>query len=219
MRAYFTTYFTYFIFLLIEPDVEVGIFFNWYRRFYFFDLQYYFCWSVNHMCIFILQHISPTSSFCWLSRTLKLVFSSIDIAGSISWFAVPILLKCKSYVHIYLTTYFTYFIFLLIEPDVEVGIFFNWYRRFYFFDLQYYFCWSVNRMCIFILQHISPTSSFCWLSRTLKLVFSSIDIVGSISWSAVLILLNCNSFFSVLFLGLHYYFCRSLILVYFHLLR
>ena len=55
---------------------------------------------------------------------LKLVFSSIDIAGSFSWFAVLILLKCKSGVNISPAS-------LLFWFD-EVGIFFNWNRRFFF---------------------------------------------------------------------------------------
>ena len=55
---------------------------------------------------------------------MRLVFSSINIAGSFSWFAVLILLKCKSGVNISPAS-------LLFWFD-EVGIFFNWNRRFFF---------------------------------------------------------------------------------------
>ena len=86
---------------------------------------------------------------------LKLVFSSIDIAGSFSWFAVLILRSVKHGVkhgvniHL-LRCCFDFagrlkldFLQLispvhLIVPVDEVGIFFNWYRRFFFL------MWSTN---------------------------------------------------------------------------
>ena len=141
MRSYFTTYFLSSCFCWIGPDFEVGVFFNWYRRFYFLicstnPAEVY----VNHAFIFHnIFHL--LYSFVEFSRTLKLVFSSLDIAGSISWFAVLILQKCKSCVHI------SQHIFHLLHSFVE----FSRTLKLVFSSID--FAGSISWFAVLILQN------------------------------------------------------------------
>ena len=67
-------------------------------------ISYYWC-LVHHALLhtilfYIIDVWFITRCYTRFCRSMKLVFFSIDITGSFSWFAVLILLKCKSGVNI-----------------------------------------------------------------------------------------------------------------------